>query len=489
MASLVDTLRASEAGDSDGFLNDLVAQLWPNINVAGCRMVKEIVEPMFASMLPGPLASLHFTKLDLGPVPLKVSKVDVIRTENGGVSLGMDVSWHSKSDFQLDGQMVPELGIKGVHLTGRLSVLLAPLTNILPCFGAAQIAFVNPPKLELDFTGAADIADSSLIDKTVRKAIMDTICSMAVLPNRYLYKMDPNSDWFQTYLPHLGVLRLTVEKATGLESPKRSGGATGKIEGLLSKVGLKDVPDPFVNVSVGAEPAFRSKTKEDCMEPVWDETHDFLVADFDQNVVVEVMDEDPGENDPMGAATVSVRKLLLGGPQTQELPLVRKDRPDSNGRVAVRAKYFNFIGDANTLSAAQDAGEGDIVGLATVLIASVLNLQGNRDELKPNVKVAWGTDPKRVFNTTTQTYSPGMDIFNPSFDQGFRFPITKEMLANPPGFEITLMNGTDEKVGSVELPFEEVLNAEGCVKGGELDVGGGVQVRAQIFIRGLQPAK
>lgn len=118
---------------TSGFLNDLVAQLWPNINVAGCRMVKEIVEPMFASMLPGPLASLHFTKLDLGLVPLKVSEVDVIRTENGGVSIGMDVSWHSNSDFQLDGSMVPELGIKTVHLTGRLSVLLAPLTNVLPC--------------------------------------------------------------------------------------------------------------------------------------------------------------------------------------------------------------------------------------------------------------------------------------------------------------------------------------------------------------------
>lgn len=356
-------------------------------------------------------------------------------------------------------------------------------------FGAAQISFINPPKLSLDFTGAADIADSSLIDKTVRKAIMDAICSMAVLPNRYLYKLDTTGDWFKTYLPHLGVLRLTVEKATGLELPPKTGGAVGKIEGLLSKVGLKDVPDPFANVTVGAEPAFRSSTKEDCMEPVWNESHDFLVADYDQNVVIEVLDEDPGENDPMGEAIISIRKLLLGGPQSQDLPIVRKDKPDSNGKVTVRAQFFDLIDDANTFSAAQDAGEDEIVGLATVLIAGVLNLQGKRDDLKPNVKVAWGTDPKRMFNTTTQTYCPGMDIFNPSFDQGFRFPITKAMLANPPGFEITLMNGTEEKVGSVELPFEEVLNSEGCVKGGELDVGGGVQVRAQIYIRGLQLAK
>lgn len=96
-------------------------------------MTKEIVEPMLASMLPGPLSSLHFTKLDLGPEPLKVGNVDVIRTDNGGISLDMDVSWHSKSDFDLDGNMIPKLGIEHIHLTGRLSVLLAPLTNIIPC--------------------------------------------------------------------------------------------------------------------------------------------------------------------------------------------------------------------------------------------------------------------------------------------------------------------------------------------------------------------
>lgn len=312
---------------------------------------------------------------------------------------------------------------------------------------------------------------------------------MAVLPNRFLYKLDTTSDWFKTYLPHLGVLRLTIGKATGLAPPKKSGGATGKIEGLLSKVGLKDVPDCFANVTVGAEPAFRSTTKSNSMEPEWNETHDFLVADYEQNLVIEINDEDVGENDAMGVATVSVKKLLLGGPEAQDLPLLRKDVQESDARVTVRAQFLKLIDDAGTLAAVQEAGEAEVVGLATVLIASVHNLQGQRDELKPNVKVAWGTDPKQAFNTTTQTYYPGMDIFNPSFDQGFKFPITKAMLANPPGFEITLMNGTEEKVGAVELPFEEILNAEGCVKEGELDVGGGVHVRAQVSVRGLQLAK
>ncbi|CAN8099876.1 unnamed protein product [Discula destructiva] len=487
MASLVDTLTASGGTESVGFLNDLIAQLWPNINVAACRMIKEIVEPMFASMLPGPLASLHFTQLDLGPEPIRISRVDVVRTDHGGISLDMDVSWHSRSDFCLDATMIPDLGVEHVHLTGRLSVLLAPLTNIIPCIGAAQISFVNPPELKLDFTGAADIADSSMIDKTVRKIIMDNIAAIAVLPNRFLYKIDANSDFFRTYLPHLGVLRLTIEKANGLSFPKKSGGATGKLTSLMSKVGIKDVPDCFVNVAVGAETVFRSTTKGNTLTPEWNETHDFLVADYEQNVHVEVSDEDLGENDILGKATISVRKLLLDG-GAQELRLVREDKPDSEATVNVRTQFLKFVDDKNALLSSEGTNDTEVVGLATVLIASAINLQGRRDELKPNVKVAWGTDPKQVFATATKTYTPGMDIFNPSFDQAFRVPITKGMLENPPGFEITMMNGT-EKVGSVELPFEEVLNAEGCVKEGELDVGEGVLVRAQISVRGLQLAQ
>lgn len=335
----------------------------------------------------------------------------------------------------------------------------------------------------------AEIADCSLIEKTVRKIILDNIASMAVLPNRYLYKLDPHADYFQTYLPHLGVLRLTVEHATGLSFPKKSSGVVGKLESLMSKVGIKDVPDCFANVSVGAETTVRTATFENSLEPAWNETHDFFIGSFDQNVVVEVSDQDYGENDTMGKATLSVKKLLLGG-GAEELRLEREDLPESQGRVSVRSQFFHLVDDRHALSAEANASlpDDEIVGLATVLIASALNLQGQRDELKPNVKVAWGNKPEHAFGTVIKTYLPGEDIFNPAFDQAFRVPISKAMLGSAPGVRITMMNGT-ERMGGVEVPFEEVLGADGCVRSDEFDVGGGVSVRAQISVRGLQLAR
>ncbi|GJC86196.1 C2 domain-containing protein [Colletotrichum tofieldiae] len=452
MAGLVDKLTASGGTESAGFLNDIIEQLWPNINVAGCKMVKDIVEPMFATMLPGPLSSLKFVKLDLGHVPMRVSEVDVHKADNGGIKLDMDVIWEGKSDIELDGNMVPKL------------------------IGAAQVAFINPPELKLDFTNAANIADWALVDKAVRKVIINIISSMAVLPNRYLVKLDSNNDYFKTYLPHLGALRLTVERAVGISGPKKSGAKR-----LLAKI-VKDVPDCYCKVNVGAEDEWRTTTKKNDHDPEWNETHDFLVADHDQQIFIDVQDDDLGGDDDIGIASTTVKDILLNG-GSQQLDLTHKGEP-TDAKIIVHAKFFNFVDDAGVITSTQSQSEGQIVGLATVLIASALGLQGQRDELNPSIKVTWGA---KEFRTAAKSYSPGTDIFNPSFDQAFRIPVTADLIANPANFKIALLNKTSE-TGSVEIPFEDVLRAPGLVKEESFDVGSGATVRASISLRGLQPA-
>lgn len=87
-------------------------------------MVKEIVEPILASTLPGPLANLRFVKLDLGHVPFRLSEVDVHKTSTGGIKLDMDVNWESHSDIELDGSMVPKLVSSGDNCKTRYWKLL-----------------------------------------------------------------------------------------------------------------------------------------------------------------------------------------------------------------------------------------------------------------------------------------------------------------------------------------------------------------------------
>ncbi|KPM39358.1 hypothetical protein AK830_g7177 [Neonectria ditissima] len=467
MSNLVDTLTASGGTESAGFLNDIIAQLWPNINVAGGNMIKQVVEPMLESMLPGPLSSLHFVKLDFGPTPIRLSNVDVHKTTSEGIKLDLDLEWDGKCDFELEGKMVPKLGIEHVKLKGRLGHQI----------GAAQIAFINPPTLELDFTDAANLADFSIIDKAVRKVILDIIAGMAVLPNRFLVKLDASNDYFKTYQHHLGVVRVTVGTATGITGPKKSGAKR-----LLEKL-VKDVPDCYCQVKVGAEGEWRTSTVKNKHDPTWDETHDFLVTDYDQAIVIDVNDDDVGSDDDIGIGATTIKQILMAG-GTQELSLVHKGEPTET-KLTVHAKFYNLVGDSNGISASGSQTEGQICGLASVLIASVVGLTGQRDDLKPAVKVSWGD---KEFVTPVKTYSPGTDIFNPAFDTAFRIPITGEMISNPPSFKLTLMNGTTQS-GSVEVPFASVAGAPGMDLQDQFDVGSGAAVRAHISLRGLQPAK
>lgn len=350
--------------------------------------------------------------------------------------------------------------------------------------GAVQIAFLNTPSLKLDFTDAANIADFSVIDSTVRKTILGVIDSMATLPNRFLVKLDPNTDYFKAYQPHQGIIRVTVSKATGIDVPKRGEKKSG-LKKLMAKVKLEDVPDCYVKVKVGGEGEWKTSTVDNNREPEWNESHDFLVTDFEQDITVDVQDEDMVGDDDMGVGSTTIKEILLKG-GTQELVLAKKGQ-ETPGRLLIHAKFFHLVSDAQALSSpsAQSQGQGQICGLVTVLIASARELQGNRDELNPSVKVTWGD---KTFQTAAKTYAPGTDIFNPSFDQAFRIPVTADMLANPAAFKLALLNKGVE-FGSTQVEFRNVLSAEGMALQDSFDVGNGVQIRAMITLQGVKPAE
>jgi len=481
-ASLVDQLTASGGSEPAGFLNDIVKNLWPNICVAGSDMIKGTVEPMLASTLPSPLSNLKFVKIEFGEVPISFSNVDVHKTSSGGIKLDMDMNWEGVCDFELDGSMVPKVGVERVHMKGRLSVLLCPLTNVIPLIGAVQIAFLNTPSLKLDFTDAANIADFSLIDNTVRKTILGVIESMAVLPNRYLVKLDANTDYFKAFQPHHGMVRVTVAKATGIDVPKKGEKKSG-LKRLMAKVKLEDTPDCYVKVKVGGEEEWKTSTVDNNREPEWNETHDFLVTDFEQDISVDVQDDDMAGDDDMGVGSTTIKEILLKG-GTQELVLSHKGQ-ETAARILIHAKYFNLVNDSSLLSSPSATSQGEICGLATILIASAHELQGNRDELNPSVKVTWGG---KTFQTAAKSYSPGTDIFNPSFDQAFRIPITAEMLSNPGIFKLALLNKNVE-FGSAQVDFRDVLGAEGMALQNKFDVGNGAQIRAAITMHGVKQAE
>lgn len=316
-----------------------------------------------------------------------------------------------------------------------------------------------------------------MIDGAVREVILNIINSIVTLPNRILVNLDVNNDYFKTFVPPLGIVRVTVEKAWGFAEESK-----GKTSRFFSKL-TGAAPDCYAKVSVGAEEVWKTKTKSNTTHPAWNETHDFVVTDFDQCIKVDVMDEDVGTDDEVGVAVTLIKDILLDRDNRQELSLVRKGEPTEK-KVSIACQYFRFEANSGSFSAKDHKGEGRLCGLVTVLVASAFGIKGPREQLKPSVVVSWGE--KHRFQTAIKEDAPGTDINNPGFDQPFRIPLTTDMDLGKP-LRIALMNG-EKEMGGLDVPFADVQKAPEMTLSDKFAVGDGATVRASICVRGISAA-
>ena len=409
-----------------GFLSDLMAQLWPYIAEAGAEMIKESVE------LP---QMLKFTKLDLGKIPVRLDNIIVHNIENETVQFDVDVVWDGECDIRLQASKIASFGVKAIKLAGRMSFLLKPLSNELPCFAAIQYAFVNPPTIQLNFTGLANLADTTMLRRQIDAAIQASLADMMVLPNRMLYKMDLATNFLDIYEPPKGLLRLTVVRGRGFVVEKRT---------LLKD----DVPDVYCNVTLGNR-QWVTKTIKDNLSPEWNETADFVLSDHDQVIRVDAWDEDGGPLDPdddLGVAEVTVGELLLAG-KSMELPLMT-DSQSTGAFVTIQCQLGSWSPDLTTLKETKDANLYG--GLLTIVITQCFDLPLTKKEASSFVKVVCG---KHEFVTGVVTDYPGYDALNPQYDIAFRVPIVQN---NFESVSMTLMNGVDTILGTLLVTREEL---------------------------------
>jgi len=464
---------ASGGTESLGWLNDLLAEMWPSTAIAAEKIIRDTVEPMFAELLPGPLKTLKFTKLDLGDAPFTFSNVDVHSRRAGFLRLNLDMAWDGDADIELKADHVPALGVRKVTLKGRLSVVLGPLVDRLPVVAAAKVAFINPPALDLDFTGLADVADWSIVDEAVRKIIDDVLKGMLVLPQQMLVKLDAETSIAEAHQEPLGVCRLT---------PVRAG--EFKVQNKKSYLRVKDVPDVYLQISLGAHPLWRTKTVKNTTTPEFNESRDFLLSDHDQLVTIVAWDDDVTDDDYLGTGTVTVGQLLSSPDRTVEVALnrVQKDGGDhfvDGCAVVLRCDVFPLVSDATSLAQGRN-----LAGLLTVLVANAYDVPGAREDAASCVTVAFGT---RDFCTAVVYDMPGvMDGTNPVFDAPFLVPLgaeDKESVMDTP-LVLALVNGKEE-IGRVVLEYSQLLEAPDLTIERKVEVGQGASIKFSVSLRGV----
>lgn len=470
MAAAVVATLASGGVESVGFLNDLISQLWDDINIAGGNLTKEIVEPMFAEMLPGPLSSLHFTKIDLGKTPIKFDRIDVQKRSEGVIKLDVDIFWDSDCDIELSAKFIGSFGISHLKLGGRMSIMLTPLVSRLPLVTAVQLSFINLPKIDINFTGLAEIAEFGAIESTIYKIIDKIIAGLLVLPNRMLVKLDATSNWYITYQNPLGFLRLTISNGSGFVKPKGW---------------LKDVPDIYCKVRVGAQEPWCTETVNDSIDPAWNEVKDCLLSDQDQIIALEALDSDMlGSDDTMGKGIITVGELLLQD-CAADIPLLVK-REDTGGRIAISCNVLHFTSDLSSFTADAHAGENLHCGLLTVLIAGIKGLTVAKEDAVSCVKVSAFEES---FCTAVVIDNVGVDALNPCFDAAFRVPLTQAMVESGSTILMTVLN-KKKTIGTISIPFGSVMDAENAILTDEYQLGDNTAIlKARVSLLGVALAK
>ncbi len=426
----------SNGVESVQFLNELLAHLWPYINVAVSTTIKDVVEPMFETMLPSIFKKTTFRKIDLGTHPIQFDRVDVQTRTKDSIKLDLDVNWNGRSDIELDVPILGCVGVESIKIRGRLSMIMQPLVPVMPVIGAVQAGFINPPHVDIDFTGLADIADSVLLRGSIRKIINKVIADIFVLPNRFLIKLNPANDYFATYILPIGYLRLTLESGSGFKT-------TGKF--------IKDVPDVYCQISLGAEEVVRSKTKNNSNDPVWNQKFDFLLADYEQNIKIRAWDDDIAGDDDLGTGTLCVKELLAAGKKKQ-VPIY-VDGKDTGSKVTVSCQVLEFSNSKTNFDLAI-TGKHTKSGMLSIVVAGASCIP-EEPGLTPSCKVTFGEEE---FCTPAVMECPGMDPRMPSFDSTFRVPLTVEMMKAAPSIKFELMN-KKRKMGEGVVHFGDVLDA------------------------------
>lgn len=463
---------ASGGTESLGWLNDLFAQIWPAASLAAEQIIRETVEPQFAALLPGPLKSLKFTKLVLGATPPTFDNIDVHARRAGFLRLSLDVAWDGEADIELEADLLPALGVRRLTLRGRVSVTLGPIVDRLPVVTAAKIAFINPPALELDFTGLADVADWSFVDKAVRGIINDVLKGLLVLPQQLLVKLDAQTSIVEAHQEPLGVCRI---------APLRAG--EFKVQNKDSFL-WEDVPDVYLKITLGAHPTWRTKTVDDSTTPKFDESRDFLLSDHDQLVTVEAYDDDVTGDTYLGTGTLTVGQLLSSPDHTVEVVLrnAKKDEGDhfvDNCTVTLRCAVFPLGTDVASLEQGQH-----LAGLLTVLVANAYAVPGERQDMASCVRVTFG---EREFCTPIVCDVPGVtDGANPAFDKSFLVALgaeDEESIVDTP-LVLTLENG-EEEIGQVSVKYAQLLEAPNLTIERKADVGQGASIKFSVSLRGV----
>ncbi|OUZ99468.1 C2 calcium-dependent membrane targeting [Macleaya cordata] len=322
------------------WLNKELNKMWPFIADAASMVIRESVEPLLEEYRPPGITSMKFSKLSLGNVAPKIEGIRVQSLKKGQITMDIDFRWGGDPSIILavEAALVASIPIqlKNLQVFTVIRVIFQ-LAEEIPCISAVVVALLSEPKPRIDYTlkavGGSLTAIpglSDMIDDTVNTIVTD----MLQWPHRIVVPIGGIPvDTSELELKPQGKLTVTVVKANNLKNMEMIGKS-----------------DPYAVVYI--RPLFKVKTKtiNNNLNPVWDQTFELIAEDKEtQSLVIEVMDEDDVTQDKrLGIAKLPLIELEPETPKEIELRLLPsldtlriKDKKD-RGTITIKVLYHQF---------------------------------------------------------------------------------------------------------------------------------------------------
>ncbi|XP_019174937.1 PREDICTED: synaptotagmin-2-like [Ipomoea nil] len=403
------------------WLNKFVELMWPYLDKAICKQVKQIATPIIAEQIPKyKIESVEFEALTLGCLPPTFQGMKVYSTEEKELIMELALKWAGNPNILV---AIKAFGLKATAQVLDLQVFacpritLKPLVPTFPCFAKILVSLMEKPHVDfgLKLLGADAMSIPGLY-RVVQEIIKDQVANMYLWPKTLEVPiMDPS----KASKRPVGILHVKVVKAMNLK-----------------KKDLLGSSDPYVKLKLTEDKLPRKKTsvKQRNLNPEWNEEFNFVVKDpQSQALDISVYDwEQIGTNEMMGINIVPLKDLTPEEPKVLTLNLLKTLDPNdpinekSRGQIVLEVMYKPFTDEEMPNDVDESGGEVEKApegtpaggGLLVVIVHEAQDLEG-KHHTNPFVRLLFKGEEKK-----TKTVKKNRD---PRWGEDFQF-----MLEEPP---------------------------------------------------------
>lgn len=247
-----------------GWLNTALVDIWPYLDEGISAVVKTSLGELLRDSSPAGIG-IDLTEFTLGPLPPTITGAKSYHTPTPDITLELNLQWAGDPRVVLGvklrhipGVTLP-VRLSEVHVFATVRVVLAPLTETLPCFQAIDVCFTDRPEIDYELcvlggelTALPGIA--KMLDRIIKQQLADFLVWPRML---HVPVMDVPEGQCTRKASTFGRLTVYVDCAAGLRSKP---GVSLNPYARVTLNGNKNTRKASED-SVGANPAWNFRTE------------------------------------------------------------------------------------------------------------------------------------------------------------------------------------------------------------------------------------